>query len=594
MSITDKNKKILYILATVILAFASMYAVAALQNIQGETWCVTNQILYSFTTLTAAIGIADAILVWRFLKLNDTRLKIVSIAFGVIVAFVYVIGWMLQYENNISKDMIVVAMSLISIPAGLFANVLDYASKHYNSRKVNEFFTSKEDKYSKWKVIFFYHILFFVSFIPAFMAYYPGLLVYDAQYQFTQVYNGFMTTHHPVIHMLLIKLAYNIGTALSCMNKGFAVISLLQMLTLSFSFAYGVGFLREIRVSRKVRVIVAIVLIIFPINAVYSISVTKDVFFAAFFLLYVIETLNIYRKEKLTISSTIFYIIVTVLMILFRKNALYAFALSIPFIVLAMKGKRKRMIIIMLLSLIIATQTNKCLQNSQGAFDNSGTREMMSLPIQQIARVYSYNEEARNDMQDVLELIPEELLLSYNPYISDGVKNNIDNDLLKENLGRFIKIWINVGLKYPGEYMEAFLTNTMGYWYIDDTEHARIYGEGGYMRVEYSPENFYNLVEPKCFLNMAKSYYDALFLKNGYQNIPLISIMFRPAFYFVLYLIGIAVSIYLRKYKLLFPIIPVICYFLTVLLAPVAIVRYVYCLILAFVFIAVWGIRDVI
>jgi hypothetical protein len=322
------------------------------------------------------------------------------------------------------------------------------------------------------------------------------------------------------------------------------------------------------------------------------VSVTKDVFFAAFFLLHVIETLNIYRKDNLSVGSVIFYIVVAVFMMMFRNNALYAFVLSIPFVVAVIKGKRKKVIVMMVLSAVMAVVANKGLQISQNAFDNSGIKEMLSVPIQQVARVYAYNEEAREEMQEVLEYIPEELLMSYNPYISDGVKNNIDNKLLRENIGSFVKVWLIAGLRYPFEYVEAFLTNTMGYWYIDDTAHARIYGEGGYMRVEYDTDNFYGLVQPKCYFGLAKSYYDSLFLKNGYQNIPLISIMFRPAFYFMGYLAGLMMIIYTRKYELLIPYIPVICYFLTVLLAPVALIRYVYCLILSFVFISVWGIRK--
>jgi hypothetical protein len=246
----------------------------------------------------------------------------------------------------------------------------------------------------------------------------------------------------------------------------------------------------------------------------------------------------------------------------------------------------------MVLSVVISVSVNKGLQISQHAYDNSSLTEILSVPIQQVARVYAYNEESREEIKEVLEYIPEELLMSYNPYISDNVKNNIDNKLLRENIRSFVKVWLVAGLRYPLEYVEAFLTNTMGYWYIDDTAHARIYGAGGYMLVEYNPDNFYGLVETKCYFGLAKSYYDALFLENGYQNIPLISIMFRPAFYFMVYLVGLMMIIYMRKYKLLIPYIPVVCYFLTVLLAPVALVRYVYCLIVVFVFVCIWGIRS--
>lgn len=508
-------------------SFFSMYAFAALKDIQGETWCITNQIINTFTVETTFVGILTGMLLWKYIKIENSRLKVISFVFGISIALLHVFGWMIQYQNNIGDTLgewikaILIVVAFIPIPMGLFALGMDYIERCFNRQIWKSIFvaTEKEQNSSKWKTTIFYWIVFFISFVPAFLSYYPGLMVYDAQYQFKQIYDGFMTSHHPVIHMILLKIAYQIGTLLSSMNKGIALLSIFQMLILSFAFAYAMGFLKEIHIARRSRAVIAIILVLFPIHAVYSVSVTKDVLFTAFFLLYVIETLRIFRRPKVTISREIFYIMIMVLMLLFRNNALYAFVVSIPFLLCIKKGKRKRQLALMILAVMLFFAANQSMKKVEGTFDNSSTKEMLSLPIQQMARVYAYKEDARTQMQDVLQYIPDNFLISYNPYIADSVKSGIDNDLLKANMNSFIRSWVRTGLKYPGEYIEAFLTNTMGYWYLDDTMHARIYGEGGYMIVQYNPDNFYGLIEPKCYSKLFNNYYDMLFQKNGYQKI---------------------------------------------------------------------------
>lgn len=599
---TYRKRKIFSFTVIFVLAFFSMYAFAALKDIQGETWCITNQIKNTFTIETTVVGILTGVILWKYSKIENCRLKVISFIFGIVTGFLYVFSWMLQYQNNIGDTYIewikaiLIGAASIPIPMGLFAWGIDYTERNFNRQIVKSVLENneKERSSSKWKIIIFYWIVFFVGFIPAFLSYYPGLMVYDAQYQFMQIQNGFMTTHHPVIHMILFKLAYQIGTILSSMNKGIALFSIFQMLILSFAFAYAMGFLKEIHIARRGRAVIAIILVVFPINAVYSVSVTKDVFFAAFFLLFVIETLYVYGRPKVTIAQEIFYVIVMVLMLLFRNNALYAFVVSIPFLLWIKTGKRKKQLALMALSVVLFFALEHGMKKAEGAFDNSSTKEMLALPIQQMARVYAYKEDARAQMQDVLRYIPDNLLRNYNPYIADHVKNGLDNNLLKENMSSFVRSWIRTGLRHPGEYIEAFLSNNMGYWYLDDTIHARIYGEGGYMLVQYNPDNFGGLIKPRCFSKLFKSIYDSLFQKNGYQNIPLLSVLFRPAVYFHIYFVGLMYIIYQKKYRLLLPFIPVICYFLTVLLAPVALLRYIYCLIPTLLFVIAWVLEKLV
>ena len=99
------------------------------------------------------------------------------------------------------------------------------------------------------------------------------------------------------------------------------------------------------------------------------------------------------------------------------------------------------------------------------------------------------------------------------------------------------------------------------------------------MPVKYSSEQFYNEITSKNYFPLARTYYDYLFSENGYQKIPFLSTLCRPAVMFFAYLIALLQLLYRKQYGALFVLIPVGAYFLTVLLAPVALFRYVYCLV---------------
>lgn len=581
-----KTKVFTYITIAV-LSFLAMLAYSAMQDMKGQIICQTNAIVNSFSLETGIWGIVTAIALWYVHKQENKRLKKVSAVFGLIFSFTYTAGYMFQYKNDIANTgmewllalgMIVV---FIPVPMAVFMFLTNLAEIKLPVIKWKSLFISEVPANGKWKTIFIYWGIFFASFVPAFLAYFPAVLAYDARYQFDQIYNSFFTTHHPLIHNFLFKLCYEAGSSLHSPNVGFALFAILQMFVLSFAFAYAVGYLREIGISRKIRIAITVLMVINPMNAVYSVSITKDVFFAAFFLLFVISLLRFARTQSHSWQQYVFFVGVTIAMIWFRNNALYALVAMAPFLIKMLNGKRKKLILLLVLSVFLALAGNTVMKKVSNATDNSSTKETFSLLLQQVARTYTYTPESQTHpaMQEITNIVPAEYLSWYNPYLSDPVKGSLDNVIFKNNLGSFMKNWAKLLFRYPGDYLEAFLCNTMGYWYLDDTMHARIYGEGGFLLVNYNPEHFFNQVVPKNYCPLAKNYYDAFFDKNGYQNIPLLSVLFRPAVMFFAYLICILQLIYRRKTKSLLALIPVIAYFLTVLLGPVALIRYIYCLI---------------
>ena len=135
-------------------------------------------------------------------------------------------------------------------------------------------------------------ILIFLSYIPYFLAYFPGILAYDSYIQIGQIFANEYNEHHPLFHTLMIKGALSLGENIfHSLNAGAAIYVLDQMFLL------------------------------FPFNGFLAVSVTKDVPFSAFFLLFVIALTELVFDENIKIILNSILLCLSVIMcVLFRNN----------------------------------------------------------------------------------------------------------------------------------------------------------------------------------------------------------------------------------------------------------------------------------
>ena len=74
-------------------------------------------------------------------------------------------------------------------------------------------------------------------------------------------------------------------------------------------------------------------------------------------------------------------------------------------------------------------------------------QEMLTVPIQQLARVYACSPSVmtQEEQETLLAFLPEEALKRYTPKLSDSVKIDFNNERYKENPSLFWKLWWSVG-----------------------------------------------------------------------------------------------------------------------------------------------------
>lgn len=562
-----------------ILVYLNLLAIAHMSQVRGMEQAFGRSIGAFF------VAGATAWLLHRYGNIKDKRLKVVSAIGGTILAFTHVYGMYIHHTNNlfttagevVLQFLVVAGIMILTIP--LFAQLLLWLDKAYGwwqERRV-----SAEQEIPRFLFLKYWGIIF-ACYIPLFLHWWPINFIFDAPYQMQEVLNDSYKIHHPLLHTLLMGWCYKLGDALGSVSLGMSFYTLIQMLVLTASFAYAMTYLYEKGVPKVFRIIVLLIYALFPMNSVFAITATKDVLFAAFFLFFFVLLLKLcFGNESLTPQRMVGLVVSGILMIHFRRNALYALVLAIPFLLWARKGKKQRLVMcgLFLGCMLLSGIINDGVIKAVNATNDDGLQEAMSAPFQQIARVVCYRgAELEQDLyQELLNYWDEEVFAKYDPYLSDPIKNNVNLPLLEDNLLNFWKLWAKIGLKFPGEYIEAFLMNNLRYWYVGDLS----YVVGSEVSLYHMLIGTEKEIVKTDLLPIAGYVYDDLFFRLEYKNVPILSYLYQSSVYFWVLIIFALFEIYRKDYGKLFAAMLLFAYMASCFFGPGVILRYVYCIIVS-------------
>ena len=91
------------------------------------------------------------------------------------------------------------------------------------------------------------------------------------------------------------------------------------------------------------------------------------------------------------------------------------------------------------------------------------------MPLQQVSRVIAdgceLTEEEAALISQVLDI--EEVPELYTNWLSDPIKvefRSNNTPYFEEHVGEYVRLWIKLGMRYPGEYVKAWVDQTKGYW----------------------------------------------------------------------------------------------------------------------------------
>ena len=390
----------------------------------------------------------------------------------------------------------------------------------------------------------------FIIFSIYLNVYDPGILTLDSFSQLHQIATGEFTTHHPFFHTFIEMLCLKVfGSTLS--------IAVLQMLIFSSMWTVICKYHRDDNNDSNVfflQSIITLIICLIPINAVYSITLWKDVLFSYFlmFLCFLIKVL-IDKKGEVGFKYVILLALTMAFVSQLRHNGIY---LIIPtLIILSLylfkrKHSSKNMyfflpaLTIMFILVIAALNVAYDVENAQDDPIFTKTAHMLA--------DYDLHLNLTDaDKDKIHKMIPEnKIKKSYKIYYSDPIRWNANEQVFDENSGSYIGMALSYSLQNPMRFLFYIFKSADIVWDItrDNDWNGAVYyinGNGSnivnaknqyFKSINSTPkENYEDLTD----INHGSAKYKSLnsFVNAARENLILDTMFNSPALYMYLAII---------------------------------------------------------
>lgn len=204
-----------------LLSAVSVYSFGIVFSISNSGGYLGDGIL-SFNPVSILLFIACFLLLKRFFYkeiLSDAGRIVISCIMGFLISVAGLCSTLMLYGNHtifsapISAGLRILSvfgMAFFFVPAA--SELVGLTNLLFSKRQVAPPTASKWF-YEKNNIVYFLFVwaLLFLSFIPLFLYYYPINFIYDAGYQVKDYMNGTLSTHHTILHSVLLGFFYNMG-----------------------------------------------------------------------------------------------------------------------------------------------------------------------------------------------------------------------------------------------------------------------------------------------------------------------------------------------------------------------------------------------
>ncbi len=307
--------------------------------------------------------------------------------------------------------------------------------------------------------------------LPYFLYQYPGIMTPDSINQFEQVLGVIpYSNHHPLAHTMVIGLFYRIGLLFTD-NRVIAIsfYTFFQMCFMAFSVSYFINTLKLFRIRRLLRFILTLFYALVPYHAVFSVTIWKDIMFAGAVLLFTCTLLRF--LQGIQPRTLLMFILTGIMLCLFRSNGWYGFLLCTPFL-LYFYRKKAKLIFPSLAAILLTAIVIKYPVMDHANVIRPDLIESLSIPTQQIASVICNDREITEEQLDLIENVVDLTYIKdlYNPTYADNMKELVragNQSYLAAHKKEFLKLYLQLGFTYPGDYLKAYIDQTYGYWYPD-------------------------------------------------------------------------------------------------------------------------------
>lgn len=403
------------------------------------------------------------------------------------------------------------------------------------------------DKFGDKKLFLMIWGFIFVSWIPAFLILFPMVLSYDSMSQVGSALGEITNNHHPVLHTWLIRIFMRLGDSLfSCYEYGIGLMSLLQMAILSYALARFVIVLKKRNVPIIFVTLTTLLSALWYTNACMSVTMVKDTLHAAFLILFVCHFVEIILNPAEYIgkkTNLIIFPIIVFLMCAFRNNGLHIYLFCVGGLMLLRikQIKKVKTYIVLIVSMLIPILAFKIYTGpvfSALGIQQGEVREALCIPIQQMQRVaVNRANELTEEQNFLMDYYITDLSWrewdpgrKYDPFFADPAKSCFTSSHYNDDPIAFWKFYFKTGEQFSKEYVAAFLSNTLGFWYPGYYEYTFV------MYDNYPVERFQEIInvslERKSLVSIPvlENIYKSLCSSKFWRETPVLRLFFVPGF----------------------------------------------------------------
>lgn len=284
----------------------------------------------------------------------------------------------------------------------------------------------------------------------------------------------FLTDHHPVAHTVVIGVFMKIGELFGYQNIGLLMLTLIQALATSATFAFATCCLAKRNVSSAFLKASTAFYALVPAFPLMAVNLSKNSLYSFWLVLYVIcffQYVEEPEKTQKSVGWNILLLVSVVCQMLFLKYGVYVVLASGLYLIIQQRKQWKTLVPILLIPVILfQTVYTNMLLPACGVSPGSSV-EMLSVPFQQTARyVRDHGDDVTEEEYEVLGKMfkYEELPKVYNPENVDDVKWKGYHQNNGVSKAAYLKVWAKQLVRHPGCYIEATLNNVYGYFYPGD------------------------------------------------------------------------------------------------------------------------------
>ncbi len=423
-------------------------------------------------------------------------------------------------------------------------------------------------------------VLYFLFYLIVLYGVYPGFFCYDAATEVAMFRKGTLTTWHPIVPALLLGNFITKGTELlGNANRAIFAYFLVQSALMAGGFTLMTARLRRMRLPGWLRTLCFLYAAAFPTVVMFVLCSCSDSVFALAMLVFTLQALLLTAEPERFFGEKrqqALFALSLIVMILFRKNALYALLVFLPFLfAMTVREKRRRILLTAVLSIVCAVAVNRGAETLSHA-EKAGQQEAFSIPIQQISRTYRLYPDSFSEADKALlfSAQPEERWAMYNAVLADEVKEEIDMGAVKERAGEFFSLYDRMAVRHPDSYIDAFFMTNYKQWY----PHTLINCYGGMMPESKTDYFMFTTEEPgwqDCRIDAVRIVYRAVSRKLWPHRIPVVRELLSPGAVFLFFLNMLCGLCAAGRSRTAGAFVPALLMWMTFLLGPCTLVRYV-------------------